>query len=312
LKFTAKISSGREVTQNPGLMMQQCNKEEGGGGFRMNSSGSSGIDRTSSEESDVVPSRTGDSSPAASDEFEFPSRRQARTSVPAFFFPPISTNNGGSGVQSNGIKRKNSSPADSRMTPFASAAIATVNKIADRLGRLQKIERENVEREVIPGGGSNKSSKKSKQQNSTCGRSTDQPPKKGGSGTEAEQALIAEVLKMVTGLRQSTLSNVPAKHRQEVVDENARTDSSTEYAILLGRCFNLSMNLKILSQSTLLDPSLAGRVISDLGLLENSMVQRQEVKVEVKSDLGGVSSLFGGLRLDKIRNAGGRPRFGFL
>ena len=35
-------------------MMQQCNKEEG---FRMNSSGSSGIDRTSSEESDVAISR---------------------------------------------------------------------------------------------------------------------------------------------------------------------------------------------------------------------------------------------------------------
>ena len=35
-------------------------------------------------------------------------------------------------MQSNGIKRKNSSPAESRMTPFASAAIASVNKIADR------------------------------------------------------------------------------------------------------------------------------------------------------------------------------------
>ena len=90
--------------------------------------------------------------------------------MPAFFFPPISTNKAGSrwghylmitaryyyinyliitlnniaiyviyiitiissGGQSNGIKRKNSSPAESRMTPFASAAIATVNKIADR------------------------------------------------------------------------------------------------------------------------------------------------------------------------------------
>ena len=41
--------------------------------------------------------RTGDSSPA-SDEFDFSSSsvRQAKTSVPAFFFPPISTNKGGS------------------------------------------------------------------------------------------------------------------------------------------------------------------------------------------------------------------------
>lgn len=290
--------------------MQQCNKEEG---FRMNSSGSSGIDRTSSEESDVAISRTGDSSPA-SDEFDFSSSslRQARTSVPAFFFPPIPTNKGSSNVQTNGIKRKNSSPAESRMTPFASAAIATVNKIADRLGRLQKIERESVESEVMEG--SSKSTKKSKRQSiigGTSGRNADQPSKKGGGPTEAEQALITEVLRMVEGLRQSTLSNVPSKYRQEVVEENTRTDSSTEYAILLGRCFNLSMNLKILSQSTVLDPNLAGRVISDLSLLDNSMAERRDKKEEMKSDLV-VSSLFGGLKLDKIRNAGGRPRFGFL
>jgi len=284
-------------------MMQQCNKEEG---FRMNSSGSSGIDRTSSEESDVVPSRTGDSSPA-SDEFDFSSSsvRQARTSVPAFFFPPIATN---SGTQSNGIKRKNSTPAESRMTPFASAAIATVNKIADRLGRLQKIEHEGVESAVAA---TNKSSKKSSKRQSSPNSDLPQSKRGGGGPTEAEQALIAEVLRLVEGLRQSTLANVPAKYRQEVLEENARTDSSTEYVILLGRCFNLSMNLKILSQSTVLDPNLAGRVISDLGLLENSMVERRDKKEEIKSDLV-VSSLFGGLKLDKIRNAGGRPRFGFL
>ena len=92
---------------------------------------------------------------------------------------------------------------------------------------------------------------------------------------------------------------------------NVHPLSSSEYAILLGRCFNLSMNLKILSQSTVLDPNLAGRVISDLSLLENSMVERRDKKEEIKSDLV-VSSLFGGLKLDKIRNAGGRPRFGFL
>jgi len=262
-------------------MMQQCKED----GFRLNSSGSSGIDRTSSEESDMAASRT-------PDEFEFSSSaRQARTSVPAFFFPPISAK-GGSGVQSkSGFKRKNSSPAESRMTPFASAAIASVNKIADRLGRLQKIERDSVEREVTAGS----KGKKAKQ----------------NGPTEAEQALIAEVLKLVSDVRQSTLNNVPSKHRQEVVDENTRTDSSTEYAILLGRCFNLSMNLKILSQSTVLDPNIAGRVISDLSLLENSMVERRDKKEEIKSDLV-VSSLFGGLKLDRIRNAGGRPRFGFL
>ena len=102
-----------------------------------------------------------------------------------------------------------------------------IPNFTNRLGRLQKMERESVESEVIPG--SNKSNKKSKQQSnssSTAGRNSDQPPKKGGA-TEAERALIAEVLRMVAELRQSTLSNVPTKHRQEVVDENTRTDSST-------------------------------------------------------------------------------------
>ena len=103
-----------------------------------------------------------------------------------------------------------------------------IPKFNNRLGRLQKIERESVESEVMEG--NSKSTKKSKKQSiigGTSGRNSDQPSKKGGGPTEAEQALIAEVLRMVEGLRQSTLNNVPSKYRQEVVEENTRTDSST-------------------------------------------------------------------------------------
>ena len=106
-----------------------------------------------------------------------------------------------------------------------------IPKFNNRLGRLQKIERESVESEVMEGNSnSSKSTKKSKKQSiigGTSGRNSDQPSKKGGGPTEAEQALIAEVLRMVEGLRQSTLNNVPSKYRQEVVEENTRTDSST-------------------------------------------------------------------------------------
>ena len=92
-----------------------------------------------------------------------------------------------------------------------------------RLSRLQKIEHEGVESAVAA---TNKSSKKSSKRQSSP--NSDPPPsKRGGGPTEAEQALIAEVLRLVEGLRQSTLANVPAKYRQEVVEENARTDSST-------------------------------------------------------------------------------------
>ena len=91
-----------------------------------------------------------------------------------------------------------------------------------RLGRLQKIEHEGVESAVAA---TNKSSKKSSKRQSSP--NSDPPSKRGGGPTEAEQALIAEVLRLVEGLRQSTLANVPAKYRQEVLEENARTDSST-------------------------------------------------------------------------------------
>ena len=80
-----------------------------------------------------------------------------------------------------------------------------------------------MESEAITGSG--KSSKKSKQQSGNG--SSSNPSSKRGGASEAERALIAEVLRMVEGLRQSTLSNVPTKHRQGVVDENTRTDSST-------------------------------------------------------------------------------------
>ena len=92
-----------------------------------------------------------------------------------------------------------------------------------RLGRLQKIEHESVESEVVVS--SHKSGKKSSKRQSSP--NSDAPAKRGVGPTEAEQALIAEVLRLVEGLRQSTLANVPAKYRQEVLEENARTDSST-------------------------------------------------------------------------------------
>ena len=93
-----------------------------------------------------------------------------------------------------------------------------------RLGRLQKIEHEGVESAVAA---TNKSSKKSSKRQSSPNSDPPQSKRGGGGPTEAEQALIAEVLRLVEGLRQSTLANVPAKYRQEVVEENARTDSST-------------------------------------------------------------------------------------
>jgi hypothetical protein len=173
------------------------------------------------------------------------------------------------------------------MTPFASSATATVNAIADRLGKLQ------VE-ECAVRAAANRSEAATQQ-------------------SASEEALTVDVIEMVAGLRQSTLSNVSTRFRQRLLDECTKVEASTEYAVLLGRCFNLSINLKILSQSTVLDPMIAGRVISDLSVLENSMKLRRDRKEEIKSDLVVVNSLMTGLKLNRASRATtGRPRLGFL
>jgi len=46
-----------------------------------------------------------------------------------------------------------------------------------------------------------------------------------------------------------------------------------DYPSLYGRCFNLSLNMKILSQSQYSNPQAGSRVLSDLEILENSLFQ---------------------------------------
>ncbi len=213
-------------------------------------------------------------SPVSSDEFEFSGIRRSRSSVP-FMFPPVATQQ-----QVTSLQRKHSTPAESRITPYASNAIAAVNRIADRLKRLNRAPDVTTSPDPVE--------------------------------EAEEEVIVSDILQIVAGLRQSTLSNVPARFRQKLAEESSRADGSTEHAILLGRCFNLSMNLKILSQSTVLDPSIAGRVLSDLSVLENSMRLRGKEEEEV-------SSLMTRMTLDRNKGsvhagveADGRPRLGFL
>jgi len=46
-----------------------------------------------------------------------------------------------------------------------------------------------------------------------------------------------------------------------------------DYPSLYGRCFNLSLNMKILSQSQFTNHQAGSRVLSDLEILENSLGQ---------------------------------------
>jgi hypothetical protein len=258
----------------------------------MNSSGSSGIDRTSSEESDVSTKNfgfgessisIGDSS--ASEEFDFSGQPKMSSNSAPFSFPRQTS-------------RKNS--LESRITPYAADAIATVNYIAARLRDLQLEESNNA---VAAAGEAVIKSKKQRKSFKLSAVAAPIIP------TVAD-AMTSEIMQQVIGLRESTLSNVSTRHRQRLVDESAKAEASTEFPILQGRCFNLSMNLKILSQSTMLDPNIAGRVLSDLTVLESSMRLRSEKKEEMKGDCV-VNSLLMGLRIER-KKSNGRLRLGFL
>merc|ERR1719507_410126 len=99
-----------------------------------------------------------------------------------------------------------------------------------------------------------------------------------------------ETLQAVDGLR-GTIS----EHMPGVVRRRARQCSSVspspsingissedELPLLLGRCFNLSVNLKILKQCNYADPSIGCRVFVDFDVLENYLNQKvQECKTSL-------------------------------
>lgn len=71
--------------------------------------------------------------------------------------------------------------------------------------------------------------------------------------------------------------------------------SDSELPLLLGRCFNLSINLKILTQCDFADPNIACRVFVDLDVLENytkRKVKECEASVNINhSDPSGNNTL---------------------
>lgn len=123
----------------------------------------------------------------------------------------------------------------------------------------------------------------------------------------------------VSGLRQRTLQQVPSRHRVRLLEhversasvpgsEEVQAASDAEFANgLLGRCFNLSMNLKILAgngASASIDSTLATRILSDLRTIEASLERRSQAKS------GELGALMADLAIEKT--TGRRPRLGVL
>lgn len=105
----------------------------------------------------------------------------------------------------------------------------------------------------------------------------------------SDPELSDRILGHIDDLRTSTLSQMPKPVRDRASKSSYETRVSyeeegfnlSEFTLLYGRCFNLSMNLKILAQCSYNDPLIGARVMSDLKTLEDSL--RQYVRQESAS-----------------------------
>jgi ElaB/YqjD/DUF883 family membrane-anchored ribosome-binding protein len=102
--------------------------------------------------------------------------------------------------------------------------------------------------------------------------------------------IARQTLSVVDGLRGNISGHMPGVVRRRAqkcssVSPNPSINglsSDDELPLLLGRCFNLSVNLKILRQCNFADPAIGCRVFVDFDVLENYLRQKvQECEVEL-------------------------------
>ena len=127
-----------------------------------------------------------------------------------------------------------------------------------------------------------------------------------------EEALVKSCLAEVEALREQVLANVPTRSRARILQGlEGNVATLTEVPLLIGRCFNLSLNLKIIGGSLAtpnLDPTIAGRIIFDLLILQQSLAYLDLHKEEVREEKR-VDSLMSELKLESGGfGANGRPR----
>ena len=88
--------------------------------------------------------------------------------------------------------------------------------------------------------------------------------------------LLLEALGMVELLKQNQLSEMPFSVKQRALkllesNQQMAVPQNAEVAFLFGRCFNLSMNAKIMVQCNYADPNIATRVLTDLEVIASSL-----------------------------------------
>merc|ERR1712223_1557180 len=87
------------------------------------------------------------------------------------------------------------------------------------------------------------------------------------------QNSLLEALGLVQLLKQNQLEEMPFNVRKSALDsvQKEEIEEKTELVFLFGRCFNMSMNIKILNQCNYADPNIASRLLIDFQILASSL-----------------------------------------
>lgn len=99
-----------------------------------------------------------------------------------------------------------------------------------------------------------------------------------------KETLVADILRTICDFRELQLVAMSYRVRQRALACQPPTYVMKDFPSLYGRCFNLSMNLKILTQCQFGDSGIAARVLSDFDILEKSL----EAKLPPTSDLSSL------------------------
>ena len=125
------------------------------------------------------------------------------------------------------------------------------------------------------------------------------------------EELVQAALREVRSVREQVLLQVPQRHWHRVLPQQ-ESGPLREFPLLFGRCFNLSLNLKILSHAQGMDPTLATRILSDLSILEASLEERLRRKFGGgDDDQEPQSTEMVGKMMTGLKLATPRPRLGF-
>eukprot|EP00095_Tigriopus_kingsejongensis_P007371 maker-scaffold37_size504123-snap-gene-2.15 protein:Tk07371 transcript:maker-scaffold37_size504123-snap-gene-2.15-mRNA-1 annotation:"hypothetical protein ACD_16C00038G0009" len=125
-----------------------------------------------------------------------------------------------------------------------------------------------------------------------------------------EEEMIKGILAEVEDMKERVLAHLTTRSRTRILNSlNEQISAMTEIPMLLGRCFNLSLNIKIIGPSFAhgyIDSTIGARIVSDILILEHSLKSMQSPPEELKRSKA-MNNLLSGLRIE-----GSRPKLGFF